>query len=473
VPFAGDTWGRASALLDSYAERWSSLYTDACEATHVRGDQSSEVLDLRMSCLEGPRGSLRALTDVFSHPDATVVVQAVNAAQALPALDRCADVSALRAAVPPPADAAARARVAALRTQLAEVKALADTGQLAIASRKVTAVVEGARATRYAPLLAEVLETRSWLEGMLGDPTTGAKTGEEALRAALAGRRDDIAVECAALLVGHLADHLGRLDEAERWEGLGRALLERLGPGHERAEAWLLNDRAILRARRGDKKGALVDVREALALKQRVLGPNHPDVGLSLATMGALFEELDDSAGALDAAERFLETYRGAYGTDSPLLAHPIFNRATALALRGRHAEAEQDLRDAIARWTSLLGPDHPLIGHGLTALGKSLIELERAGEAIPLLERAVRVRERAEPLKEFVAESRFALARARWRAGRQDEETRGLAVAARDTYRASSEHAREAAEADAWLAANARSGGVAAARRRDPGPRQ
>lgn len=426
-----------------------------------------------MSCLEGPRGSLRALTNVFSHADVSVVVQAVNAAQALPALDRCADVAALRATVPPPADAAARMRVAQLRTELAEVKALADTGQLAIASRKVTPVVEAARATRYAPLLAEVLETRSWLEGMLGDPTTGAKTGEEALRAALAGRRDDIAVECAALLVGHLADHLGRLDEAERWEGLGRALLERLGPGHERAEAWLLNDRAILRARRGDKKGALVDIREALALKQRVLGPNHPDVGLSLATMGALFEELGDSAGALDAAERFLETYRGAYGTDSPLLAHPIFNRATALALRGRHPEAEKDLRDAIARWTSLLGPDHPLVGHGLTALGKSLIELDRAGEAIPILDRAVRVRERGEPLKEFVAESRFALARARWRAGRQDEETRALAVTARDTYRASSKHAREAAEADAWLVANARPAAVAAARRRDAGPRQ
>jgi serine/threonine-protein kinase len=243
-------------------------------------------------------------------------------------------------------------------------------------------------------------------------------------------------------------------------------LLERLGPGHDRAAAWLANDRAILRIRRGDKTGGLVDLREALALKQRTLGPNHPDVGLSLATMGALFEELGDSAGALDAAEKFLETYRGAYGDDSPLLAHPLFNRATALALGGRHAEAEKDLRDAITRWTSLLGPDHSLIGHGLTALGKSLIELDRAREAVPILERAVRIRERAEPLKEPVAESRFALARARWRAGRQDEETRALVVAARDTYRASPKHAREAAEIDAWLAANARSGGVAAARR-------
>ena len=38
-------------LLDDYAAKWAGLYRDACEATHVRGEQSEEVLDLRMGCL--------------------------------------------------------------------------------------------------------------------------------------------------------------------------------------------------------------------------------------------------------------------------------------------------------------------------------------------------------------------------------------------------------------------------------------
>jgi tetratricopeptide (TPR) repeat protein len=456
--FAADTWTRVSALLDGYAGRWSRMYTDACEATHVRGDQSSEVLDLRMACLEGPRSALHALTDVFTHADAAVVLQAVNAAQALPPLDRCADLAALRATVSPPADAVTRARVADLRAELAEVKALTDTGQLALASRKVAPVVEAARTTRYAPLLAETLEARSWLEAMLGDPAAGVKSAEEALRAALAGRRDDIALECAALLVGYLSDRLQRLDDAERWDGLGRALLERLGPGHERSAAWLANDRGILRARRGDKAGALADVREGLAIKQRVLGPNHPDVGLSLATLGSILEELGDAAGALDAADRFLATYRGAYGADSPLLGHPLNNRGIALFLLGRHAEAQAALRDAIARMSVVNGPDNGVVAHPLTALGRSLLETENARDAVPLLERALRIRERGEPNRHLVAETAFALARARWRAGQRGDDVRALAVVARDAYLAPPGSTREAAEVDAWLAANPRS---------------
>jgi len=126
--FAEQTWTRVSAMLDEYGRRWTAMYTDSCQATHVRGDQSAEVLDLRTSCLEGPRGALGALTELFTRADGAVLAEAVNAVQALPPIERCADVPALRAVVPPPAGAA-RARVAALTTQLAEVKALRDTGQ--------------------------------------------------------------------------------------------------------------------------------------------------------------------------------------------------------------------------------------------------------------------------------------------------------------------------------------------------------
>ena len=38
------------------------MYVDACEATHVRGEQSAEVLDLRMACLNERLDDLRALS---------------------------------------------------------------------------------------------------------------------------------------------------------------------------------------------------------------------------------------------------------------------------------------------------------------------------------------------------------------------------------------------------------------------------
>ena len=63
---ADDVWQRVAAILDAYATRWTAIYGEACEATHVRGEQSAEVLDLRMDCLNGSRDSLRTLVDVFA-----------------------------------------------------------------------------------------------------------------------------------------------------------------------------------------------------------------------------------------------------------------------------------------------------------------------------------------------------------------------------------------------------------------------
>src|SRR5205814_5116276 len=139
------------------------------------------------------------------------------------------------------------------------------------------------------------------------------KIEEEAFGVALAGRRDDVALECAALLVGITGHGLGHDADGERWDRLGQALLKRLGPGHERAEAWLAHDRSLMRMKRGDLQGALAGLREALALKQRALGPDHPDVGISLASIGAVLSDLGDYRGALEAYDKHLELWRRAY----------------------------------------------------------------------------------------------------------------------------------------------------------------
>ena len=80
------------------------MYREACEATQVRGEQSAEVLDLRMSCLQERLGGLRALTNVFIEANGEVVENAVSAGERLGSLDRCADVPLLRAVVRPPED---------------------------------------------------------------------------------------------------------------------------------------------------------------------------------------------------------------------------------------------------------------------------------------------------------------------------------------------------------------------------------
>src|SRR5262249_5879960 len=122
--YAPKAWEGASQILDRYARRWSDLYVEACEATHVRAEQSAEVLDLRMSCLEEGRAGLAARGGMFRRATPGVVETGVAAAAARGTLERCENIELLRATVRPPADAAARAEVDRLRLALAEVRAL-------------------------------------------------------------------------------------------------------------------------------------------------------------------------------------------------------------------------------------------------------------------------------------------------------------------------------------------------------------
>ena len=451
--FAEETWTHVSRLLDDYSRRWTVMYTDACEATHVRGDQSAEVLDLRMTCLEGPRGSMKALTDVLSATDAAVLLEAVNAAQALPPLERCADVPALRTVVPPPADASARSKVAALRVDLADVKALTDTGQWPAALRKAGPLVDSARALGYEPLLAEALAARAWLENESGNPSAATKTLAEAVWAGLAARRDDIAADSATNLVGLTGYDLNRPEESDRWESLAQALQRRLGPGHERAAAWFYQGRAVARERRADYKGALADLDLALSLKRKALATNDSDIARTLQTITNVENEIGDYPAALVAADQAVEIYRNAYGGNSPQLAQPLGNRGESYEFLGRYPEAERDLRLASELSAQWVGPDHQWTAIPLTALGKTLILEHHFREATPILERALRIREKSEPNAELVAETRFALARARWELGQDRPGALMLAEAARDAYRKMPGHAKDAAEVDAWMA--------------------
>jgi len=452
-PFAEETWTRISALLDGYSREWSGAYTDACEATRVRGDQSAEVLDLRMSCLDGSLGSLRALTDLLSHADGSVIVGAVDAAHALPSIERCSDVTALRAVVPPPTNAATRARVAELETRLAKAKVLADTGRWTEARRRVIPIVDDARAVGYEPLLAEGLDVRAWLEGQLGDLTTSEKAQEEALWVALAVHRDDIAAVSATELLALGTYHLTWPQKPGRWEPMAEALVARLGAGHDRIAGWLHEAMGLMRTREGDYPRAAAEFELALALKERALPSNHPDIAISLRSIALTQLEMGEGTQALSTAERALAIDRAAYGSGSPLLWGTVDDRGEAFEFLHRYEEAEDDLRSSVDLVTALVGADHPWTAYPLTALGKTFLAQGRYREALPVLEKAHRIRERSEPSPDNVAETRFALARAHWALHRDRPGALTLAIAARDTYRTLPGQEKRADEIEEWLA--------------------
>ena len=249
---AADVWQRTAANLDAYARRWTAMYGETCEATHVRGEQSAEVLDLRMDCLNRNRDSLRALTDVLAAADVDMVGNAIDAAAALPDVARCADVAVLRVVLPPPRDPLLRQQVDRLRQRAAEARALGDAGRWKQGIAKAQPLLDEAAKLGYEPVVAEVLALLGFLDGMMGDAKEAAEYSERAL---VAGRGDPVRRgRCGR---GRDAGRdrgllLGRPEEGERWGRFADAILKRMGPGHERLQAWLANNRGESRVYAGE-----------------------------------------------------------------------------------------------------------------------------------------------------------------------------------------------------------------------------
>ncbi|HVZ71650.1 MAG TPA: tetratricopeptide repeat protein, partial [Polyangia bacterium] len=389
-----DAWPRVSAALDRYTAAWTRMSVDSCEATHVRGEQSAAVLDLRTSCLGAGLQRLRALTDVLAAADRGVVREAVAAVDALPDVAACADVEALKAVTPLPSDPAARARDEALRRRVAEANALKDTGKMAEAEPLARALVVDARAAGYDPTLAEAAMLNCWLEDHSGRWAAAAALCEEALWAAEASRDDDVGATAAAQLAGL---SVARRDDSARWTRLARAIVKRMGPGHDRVAGWIAHNEANAALEMGDAKAARGLYERAIAIKTAALGPEHPDVAVSLNSYGNTLHELGADEDGLKALARAAAIFERAYGPG---------NRFVAMALQNE---------------------------------GEILDATDRPREALPLP----------------VGESRFALARALWDAGGDRRRARALAEAAREAYGRATNAQKEIAGIDAWLASH------------------
>jgi hypothetical protein len=227
--YAAQAYAGVARLFDQYVERWTGMYTDACEATQVRGDQSSEVLDLRMACLNERLGNARALSDLFASADGKVVENAVSAAAALPPLDRCADVAALRAVVKPPEDPATRKRVEGLRAELAKFVALREAGQCTRATARADALLADVRAVGYPPLLADTAYAAAQLGNHCGGEAQMLQRFKEAYAAATAGHNDDVAAQAAANIPMFAINRLGQVLVAREWLAVAQAAVARLG----------------------------------------------------------------------------------------------------------------------------------------------------------------------------------------------------------------------------------------------------
>ncbi len=109
-------------VIERYADSWIDAHTEACEATRVHGEQSSEMLDRRMHCLTRKKREFAVLVDALAEADAAAVSNAEPRARALSPVAACADPEFLATQRTESPETAARLHSQQMREELALAK---------------------------------------------------------------------------------------------------------------------------------------------------------------------------------------------------------------------------------------------------------------------------------------------------------------------------------------------------------------
>jgi len=357
-PHAQGAADRVTAVLDDYAGQWAAEYTEACEATHVRGEQSELLFDRRMSCLDRRRGELGALVGVLSSDVGREEVEnAPRAAYELTSPVVCADTDALLTAVPPPEDPGVRVRVDATAADLDRAAALQHTGQYAQGLEVAQAVHAQAESIGFAPLQAESLYRLGSLQRENGRAEEAADTLLDAARAAAAARDDELIAAAAIKQVRVIGGDLDRYEDAMAVGRSADVAVVRAGDPPQ-ARAQLLNDLGIVLRLQGKLDEALERYGRSLELRRQALGDDHPLVGDSHNNIGNTLADLGRGNEALAAYDQALRTYQRTLGDDHPSVAVALINLSVIGAETGEFDAAWSAFERAREIYESTYEPD-------------------------------------------------------------------------------------------------------------------
>jgi tetratricopeptide (TPR) repeat protein len=292
-----------------------------------------------------------------------------------------------------------------------------------------------------------------------------------ALRARLLGEEHHLVAQSMNSM-GVVLKELGRFDEAQAT--LARSLAistATLGESHPVTSKAMANLGLLLDGQGRDAEAEKYQ-RRALAAREAALGPDHLEVSFVLGNLSSVLLDLGRTDEALAAARRGLAIREKQTGADSEHTADGLSYVAQAQRAQGKLGEAAETNRRSLAilekkgagrdpnigvllsrlaeiseeqgRWAealayyrrvkenyeAALGPDHPDLADPLTGMARAELELGGADRVIAPLEDALKrrlsVAASIDPI--LVADTRFALARALWKSGRDRPRARALA---------------------------------------------
>ena len=373
------TGRRLATALDQFSHAWVGQHEDACLDTNVRHEQSADMLDRRMTCLDQTRVAFDSVVRVLEGQPAEVLDHADDLLATLPDPAACADLAAL-AERAPPATATQRAGLQRVRALTSEAQALLLAGSSASLDRARDAMsVADDLALPRAQAEAGLAVGRALADR--GDLEPALEVLARAHQRAVAVGDDDLARDLVSQR-HHIESTRGNVDIA--------AALEPALVGGSVSEEDIA-DTALLRATRGVHAGEFEAARALFEQARRGFEPLGKPLDVALALRGiahcnALLGSFDE---AITDARAGLATVRSVVGDTHPRVAREQLYLADILRMAGRYPEALEHARAAVQMSIEIRGAEHMDVADARRTLGGLLLEAGHYDEALETLQAA------------------------------------------------------------------------------------
>ena len=348
--------GELLGALDRWAQDWRDAWLEACQATRVRGDQSEDLLDRRMACLDLRRSQLTALVDTMATADQDMAGRGLELLGALDPLAPCSDRATLLRQVPLPREPERVAAIQAAQSGLEQVRLLQLAGRPRSAASLLAEQRPLVEAADHGPLTAIYLAAEGWQMLREDRPAEAERLLRRAFNTAISIGDDSLARAIARRMAAAGKDEPERARDSLDWLELAAALAIREG-SDDSVLAQLALVRSQILVSLGDHEGARTAAEEALERLTRA-EPEGTSIGSAHYQLAITEVELGDRAAAL----ADLDHAEHAWGRE---LSPDHQNFLAARSLRGRIARDTGDLATARASFEAVLaikrqnyGPD-------------------------------------------------------------------------------------------------------------------
>ncbi|HWB75434.1 MAG TPA: tetratricopeptide repeat-containing protein kinase family protein, partial [Nannocystaceae bacterium] len=368
-PGAVEASTRLDGAMQSWREAWRGERHEACVATRERGEQSEARLQSRIDCLARLRRRVELLAAAFEHADNEAIVRADAALAAIAPPATCEDPETFAGDVVAEVD---RPAYDSLRERLDGADTQHAIGQGERVRSETDAIAEAAHAAGFLALAAEaeLLAGRIALQARRQDDAIAKSS--RAMQLAWEVGDERTGLQAMRHIGRSLADRGTATDESLRWLDAAEARARHAGWGaadmleleHARSHALYLAERNVEAEAAARRMLALVEehglyglhaltalghaltsqrrfveaiaaYEQAIALGERLRGPDHPDVRFPLEGLGQALKYSGEPAAAIAAMQRAVAIAEGAFGPSSAVVAEHTLGLASAQIMAG------------------------------------------------------------------------------------------------------------------------------------------